>query len=151
MNLGDLFPDEWKQDYTERNLSVGTVVKLHVKDTNPPKEKRFVIVGFTQDNKVIATLYYNSEINQNVNWSKELIDQHLHFERDSRDYLDKDCYLDCSNLIIKDYDQIKIAVTKKPEAILGELNESDWTTIKNTIIESPTIKGKYKKRYGFYD
>ena len=151
MNLGDLFPNEWKSEYSVRNLKVGAIVKLHVKDTTPPKEKRFIIVGFTENNEIIAALYFNSEINYNVNWSSELRDQHIHFPAQEREYLDKDCYLDCSRLVFKNFDEIYRAVADNPGAFLGEVSQEDWKLIKQIVVDSPTIKGKVKKKYGFYD
>lgn len=151
MNLGDFLPEEWRSDFTARNVVVGTVIKLFVKDTDPPKEKRFVVVGSTEDKLLLATVYFNSEINKNVNWAKELVDQHLPFEKEGREYLDKNCFLDCSKLSPKEYEMIAEAVKNKPESVLGTVSEADWARIKESIINSPTIKGKYKKKFGFFD
>lgn len=134
MNLGDFLPEEWKSDFTGRNVVVGTVIKLFVKDTNPPKEKRFVVVGNTQDKLLVATVYFNSEINKNVNWAKELVDQHLFFEKDGREYLDKDCFLDCSKLTPKDYEMVAEAVKNKPESVSGTVSDAELA--KNRAFEA---------------
>lgn len=49
MSLGDHFPKEFQHEHTERTLKIGMVLKLFVNDTTPPKEKRFIIVGFSED------------------------------------------------------------------------------------------------------
>ncbi len=65
MSLGEFFPEAFKADYARRNLEVGSVLKLYVTDTKPPKEKRFIIVGKNIDGLCLATV--NSEINENIN------------------------------------------------------------------------------------
>jgi len=57
-----------KREYAGRNLQIGSVLKLHVKDTNPPKEKRFIVVGKTIDGICLATVYINSAINKNIHY-----------------------------------------------------------------------------------
>lgn len=76
------------------------------------------------------------------------MDQHLPFEKEGREYLDKNCFLDCSKLTPKEYEMIADAVKNKPESVLGTVSEADWVRIKESIINSPTIKGKYKKKFG---
>ncbi len=68
MSLGEFFPEVFKADYARRNLEVGSVLKLYVKDTKPPKEKRFIIAGKNIDGLCLATVYINSEINENINY-----------------------------------------------------------------------------------
>ncbi|NTU97265.1 MAG: hypothetical protein HGA62_05540 [Chlorobiaceae bacterium] len=55
--LGDFFPESFKNDFARRNLKIGTVLKLHIKNTKPPKEKRFIVVGKTIDGVCLATLF----------------------------------------------------------------------------------------------
>ncbi len=43
MSLGEFFPEAFKADYARRNLEVGSVLKLYVKDTKPPKENGLFI------------------------------------------------------------------------------------------------------------
>ncbi|MFZ4525425.1 MAG: hypothetical protein ACOYOE_07735 [Chlorobium sp.] len=73
MSLGEFFPEVFKADFARRNLEVGSVLKLYVKDTKPPKEKRFIIVGKNIDGLCLATVYINSEINEKINYSPDPI------------------------------------------------------------------------------
>lgn len=150
MSLGDSFPDSFKKDHASRNLRVGGVLKLKVLDANPPKEKRFIIVGITADGISLATVYINSEINRKCNYSRELLGLQHFFESAGRDYLDHDSYVDCSKIIPRDWSEIFQAVVKRPEAIIGQLSENDFSAIRNKIIGARTIKGKDKKKFGFY-
>lgn len=151
MNLGSYFPERYREAFAGRNIEIGSVIKLFVKDTHPPKEKRFIVVGFSEDRLILATVFINTEINKNVNWCQELRLQNLLFETDGRDYLEHPSYIDCSKLVPKDYYEIESAVKERPEAILGKVCPEDWQLIKDTILHSTTIKGKHKKKFGFYD
>lgn len=150
MSLGDHFPDKFKASLVPRKLEVGMVLRLFVTDTNPPKEKRFIIVGKSADGICLATVYINSEINERVNWSQELKDQHLRLEKEGREYLTKSSYVNCSEFTVRTISLIEAAVRARPEAVIGDVSPEDWELIKQKIIDSPTIKGKHKKAYGFY-
>lgn len=52
MNLGNFLPEESKSDFTARNVVVGTVIKLFIKDTDPPKEKGLLL------SEALKTNYY---------------------------------------------------------------------------------------------
>lgn len=139
-----------KKQNSTRSLEIGMVLKLYVSDTRPAKEKRFIVIGKTDNDLSIATLYINSKINKKINWAKELIDLHIHFKAQGREYLDYDSYVDCSKLIIRDFNELTAAINKRPEAILGTISDEDLQLISDKIKDSPTIKGKHKKKYGFY-
>lgn len=151
MSLGDHFPKDLQDDYKERALKVGTVLKLFVNDTTPPKEKRFIIVGFTEDKFSLASLYINTEVNTNINWSQEQQALQLELSSNSREYLDWTSYVDCSKFNIRETQEIKKAIQSRPEAIIGEVSAKDLELIITTIRHASTINGKYKKRYGIFN
>jgi ribosomal protein S13 len=64
--------------------------------------------------------------------------------------LDWDSYIDCSKITPRDLKEIESAIKLKPEAIIGKLSHEDLEVIKQKIRTSPTIKGKHKKKFGFY-
>lgn len=134
----------------ELSIDIGCVLKLFVNDTNPPKIKRFVIIGKNKENLSLASVYINSTINQNVNWSTEQKALHLEFECNGRSYLDHKSYIDCSKLYFKDLNEIEEAVEKRNDAIIGYVSEEDLELIISTVSRATTIKGKYKKKYGIY-
>lgn len=151
MNLGDYFPEELIDGYLKRSLKVGTVLKLFVYDTTPPKEKRFIVIGFSPDKLSLASLYINSEINTSINWSIEQQALQLELTSLTREYLDWTSYVDCSKFIIKDLTEIQKSIESRPDAIIGELSKEDLELIVTTIKHSPTINGKFKKRYGIFE
>lgn len=131
-------------------LPVGTVIRAHVVDTNPPKVKRFVIVGYYQSEAI--TVYFNSTVNEFYNYSTELQDLHLPFDPDaSRPYIAHKCFCDCSQLKKKNSAELHAAIQNNPGLNIGRLSDDDWAMVKAKLAGSPNIKGTFKNRYGFYD
>jgi hypothetical protein len=150
MSLGDHFPKEFQHEHTERTLKIGMVLKLFVNDTTPPKEKRFIIVGFSEDKFSLASLYINSEINKNINWSQEQQALQLELTAETRGFLDWDSYVDCSKLILRETRELQTVFTSRPEVFIGQLSDQDFELIITTLKHASTINGKYKKRYGIF-
>jgi hypothetical protein len=61
--LADAFSDDQKEEFAKRNLKIGSVIKVFVDDTKPPKEKRLVLVGISFDKVFYASIFLNSEVN----------------------------------------------------------------------------------------
>ena len=71
---------------------------MMVKDTTPPKVKRFIVIGESTDSLTLASVYINTELNMKVNYNLDLQCQHIEFTADGRDYLDHTSFVDCSKL-----------------------------------------------------
>lgn len=151
MSLGDAFPKDFREDHARRILKVGSVLRMFVKDTNPPKEKRFIIVGFSEDRVSLASVFINSEINLLVNYSQEVRELHLFLSSDGREYLKHDSYVDCSQLASRAVSDIFESLINRPEACIGEVGRDDMLAIRKTIAGAATIKGKLKKKYSLFD
>lgn len=130
------------------NLPLGTVIRTHVIDTDPPKTKIFIIVGYYGNDAI--TVYFNSEINHFINYSQELKNLHIPFEYDGRTYLTKNCYCDCSFLSLKNKYELHQAVNIDPSIHRGQLSLEDLDQVMTMLKASPKIKGTFKNRYGFY-
>ena len=150
MSLGDFFPEKDRREFAARKVSVGTVLKLKVFDTNPPKEKRFIVIGTTLDGLVLATIYINTTINPVINFSSELQALHIPLEKQGRKFLDHDSYVDCSKIVPRERSEIETAIQNRPDVVIGTLSTVDLQLIRKTIISAPTIKGKHKKKFGFF-
>lgn len=151
MSLGDKFSIEFKNDHANRGTQVGAVLRLFVEDTNPPKVKFFIVIGMTDDRVSLASLYINSEVNMIKNYSQELIDLHLPLLTNDCDFLDHDSFVDCSQLQERNREHIYQNILNSPGAFVGTLKPEQLVTIKNRVISAKTIKGKIKKKFGFYD
>lgn len=97
--LGDAFPEEARNSFACQKLQPRTVCRLFIKDTNPPKVKRIVIIGINKEGKaLIGYLFINSKINSTVFHSPELKSLHLQLSSKNAAYLDHDSFLDCSQI-----------------------------------------------------
>lgn len=150
MSLGDKFPIDFKIDRANKGTQVGAVLRLFVEDTNPPKVKFFIVIGLTEDRVSLASIYINSDVNMVINYSQELRDLHLPLSANDCDFLDHDSFVDCSQLQERNRERIYQDILNSPEAFVGTLNSEQLSTIRNQVINAKTIKGKIKKKFGFY-
>ncbi len=123
--------------FAEREIKIGAVLKYWATETNPPKQKIRIVVGFSNDKVLVATLFINTEINPNVFPTEELRKLHLVFEKSRCEYLDHDSFVDCSQL------------HENPTVVSGEVANTDLENIKNIIKNAATITPKQKKKFGF--
>jgi len=145
MNLGEQFPDDLKKEFAGRSVKIGSVIKLHVYDTTPPKEKRVVLMGRSFDKFSFASIYINTDPPP-----KYLLKQHEFFDSTGRDYLDHDSYIDCSDLHIIDARALILHVEQNPGTVLGELEDQDYKTLREKIKTAKTISNDDKKKFGLF-
>jgi hypothetical protein len=149
-SLGDSFPKETKQEFSNRSLKEGCVIKCLVNDTKPPKEKRFIVMGISYDKVALGTVYINTEINPNVFPTQELKDLHLPLKAESREYLDHDSFVDCSKIYEKNLSEIKAIIEQTPTCCIGDLSAEDYKVIKDKIKASKNISPHVKKKFGLF-
>jgi len=147
--LGDAFPEEYKSKFAERNLAVGTVIRLYVTDTTPHKHKYFVIVGFSGDKVALGVVYINTEINPFLFDSEELKKLHIPISPDSRELVEHDCFIDCSDIKQKRTDLLRAAIEEQPEAVKGQLNEQELRQVQLTLFNATTINDRTKAKFGY--
>ncbi len=148
--LADAFSEEFRKQFAETNLKVGSVIKTFVTDTKPQKIKRFVILGISADKLAIGTLYINSEINPNLFPTLELQKLHLKLEKQDRDYIDHDSFLDCSKVYEKEYTDLLAVLQNDANCLIGQLSVDDLRLVKKTVKEARTIPVRTKKKFGLF-
>ena len=148
MPLGDSFPEELREQLSDNNLKVGSVLRFFIKDTNPPKDKRAIVVGFNNDKILFAYVLINSEINPNMFPTSRLRDLHLPFEANGRSYLTHDSFVDCSQIKEEDAQTMRAAMTDNVGIHIGDLSETDCKKVIETLKTSFRIDPKIKKKYG---
>lgn len=131
----------------EPELKVGMVIRAFVQDTNPPKIKRFIIVGISENNICLGTVFLNTEINIDALPPINQKFQYKLVKTDERDFIDYDCYVDCSDLKERSYSEIHNLIVQNPKSVIGILSEKDLMNIHFTVCEAPTIAPKLKKKY----
>lgn len=150
MTLKYRFPQYMQTLHAVPCVEIGVVVKVYFDFVTPPKEKRAIIVGESPDGSQFAIVFINSKINKKVH--RKLLAQLLHKYLDptDRDYLDWPSYVDCTQLVMIEKAKVQRAVAKSPSCVIGWISNFDYEIIKNYILSAPTIKGKHKKKFGFY-
>lgn len=148
MKLNDFFPEDLQNSRFNDKIEVGSIIKYFVEDTNPPKYKRIIVIGHSGDKITIATIYINSELNTNVFRNRRMQALQVPIEKEGREYLEHDSYVDCSFLHIKQIEKLKLEFDKNQIESLGKMSETDFDLIKGKLISADTISIKQKKEYG---
>ncbi len=153
MSLGDyLSKEEKKSLLLPEGIIVGTVLRAFVPSTHPPKEKRFVVVGFKDDEIHLAAVLINSKINFKVNFNDELIAHQIPLNLQGREYLTHDSYVDCSEIFSINIQAVNEKIEDGPESVIkGHMSKNDLHRVINTLVNSDLIKGKLKKKFGLFD
>lgn len=144
--LSDSFPDSFKKDFSERNLSLGAVLKFH--DTNAGKEKIHIIVGFNSTKILTATVRINSEINHNVFRTPYLEKLCYHIKKKNYSFLSWDSIVDCSQLLEWPTEKLKNNLAETPEILQGNIDEKEFDTIRSILATARTIEPKKRKKFG---
>lgn len=146
--LGDFFGDSKKEEFAQQSVRIGSVVKLWMTDTTPPKEKRIVVVGTTVAGDYLGVVLINSEINWNVQRNPAMYDWQLFMQADECTFLDHDSYADCTQLreIPKSY--IVGEVLNDMQRALGKVPDDLFNEIRTRVRNAPTISPKMRKRFG---
>ncbi len=146
-SIADAFGSDYKQQYTERSLKVGVIIKRFENSTNPPKTKYSIIVGESNDNIVFARVYINSEINPNLFPTPDLMS--LHHGLDDNDYncLERYSYVDCSRLINISKEELIEEISSATDVIQEDVKDYDLTGILEIIKIAGTINRAEKRRF----
>lgn len=139
----DVFPEELRKQVVE----IGQVLKMDMfpSDRITPKkgynhkEKRFVIIGKKED-KLVAALLINSQINQNLFFRIGPY-QHELFE-EKYDFLDHTSYIDGYSL--REFDVQRVLASAK---YLGSIDANDLQEAINHVCDSPDVKPFILKKY----
>jgi len=118
--------------------------------SRPPKTKIFVVVGVKDEEALIATLYVNTSINTNVNFSEYIRSLHILLNKnDHSSFLTHDSYLDCAHLIEKDKNELIAEFNRDTKILVGEIPASLLSIVISVVGAARTIETKKKKLYGF--
>ncbi len=150
MSLADLIPEELRDGFAKRNIQIGSVIKVFITDTTPPKEKRLILVGASYDRLHFATIFINSEINQRIFHTQELVE--LNYEMYAKEcaFLDYNSFADCSTIKSRPTAWFYEIIKKDPARVLGLVPEKDLYEIRVRIKSARTISPAVKKTFGLF-
>jgi hypothetical protein len=148
MALGDLFPEEFRKEFSERSVERGTVIRTHFTETNPPKIKLYVVLGASNDKIVFGVVLINSQVNPNIFRNPIVRGWHVPISSSDYDFLQHDSFVDCTQVFEKGTSELLQSVTDAPEVIVGKLHDDDFEAIKRAIKSATTIAKVTKRRFG---
>lgn len=147
MNLGDFFSEDTKKQFAERNIDLGKTLLIEIPNFNLPYKKYWIVVATNE--KYVAGVIINTEINTNVVWNSELKKLHLLIKQQEHSFLSYDSYIDCSALQKFPFEDIRQAIIRNPQIVVGNVTEEILRSIHITITTAKTISIKDKKQFGF--
>jgi len=145
--LGNFLNKNLRENYIKSRLKSGVVLRCLIRNINPPKEKRFVIIGESITGDKIGVVFINSNINWKVIKTIELAQLQLYVKAEDNNYLTRDSYIDCSRIreISKQY--IIDQIIDKIQNVLGEVKTEDYSQIISFLKKSRLISPKLLRRY----
>jgi hypothetical protein len=124
-------------------LKIGSVIRLKVTDTNPPKTKWFVIVGQAGDQYAIVY------INTGLRWvPPDLQGSQLPIIEKDCPFLDHDSHIDCGDLREKPAKKIDSLHKEDPSIFKGILPAPQLRAVQELIKKAKSIAPALKKKYG---
>lgn len=146
MDLADYFPESIKQDFSDRNLIIGSVFRIY--DEHAKKYKFHIIVGFDKTSISTASVRINSKKNKNVFRTDYLRTLCVTIKVDVYDFLDHDSIVDCTKVIEWETKTLKSLLTSDPEIHKGNLSQKDVDNVRSILATARTIEPKKRKKFG---
>lgn len=142
MNLGDAFPLESRVRIFRERFQPKAVIKLFCSFTDPPKEKRLLIVSI---NPIPLFFVINSKINAFKLKRKELLDQQVPIPASSHTFFEHDSYIDCSR-VRDDFSVMEIEeiISQDISRMLGVISDDVAANIIEIVTDSVTLEPRYK-------
>jgi hypothetical protein len=148
MALGDFFSEEFRNEFANRSLERGTVLRTHFAETNPPKTKLFVVLGASKDKIVLGVVLINSQINPQIFRNPAVRAWHIPLFAKVYDFLDHDSFVDCTQIFEKSAGDLEKSVSDMPQIVVGKLNSDDLHYVHLAIKEATTIAKVQKRKFG---
>lgn len=147
MSLGDLFPDDFKNDFAKRNIDVGKALLIKIEDFVINYPKYIILVANNNDETVMAFVVINSEVNENIFPTPYLKSLHVSIDKAKHPFLDYDSYVNCSEVKEFNRDDIFEFLKQNPERAVGNVDSETLNLIKTTLSNATTIPPFIKRKF----
>jgi hypothetical protein len=131
------------------DLNIGVAFIYYDETIKIPHKKRCIVVGITEQRDQLAAVYINSEINPADLGSPDL--ESLHYQvlltPERQHYLNKDSYVDCSDLIHLFPESLCRNINDNGGKIYGSVSEVDFNEIINRLLNGGSIPQYYLSLY----
>lgn len=145
--LGDFFKAGLKKKLIENNIVCGSVLRIPVKNTKPPKIKYILIVGIDDSKISYATIFINSDVNMNVLNTPELQNLQVWIDPSKCNTVKIDSYADCSSVYEQNISNVIKLVEQDGDCHTGTLNGEYYEAVMDKISKTDTIPLKTKEKY----
>ncbi|MBN1415665.1 MAG: hypothetical protein JW973_11240 [Bacteroidales bacterium] len=71
----------------------------------------------------------------------------MNIKAEENDYINRDCYIDCSEIIELPKEEVINGLVKTSGNVLGNVSEEQFKTIIEFVKQSPKITPKQRKKY----
>ncbi len=147
MNLSDYFPESLKKDFAEQNIDLGKTLLIKIPDFDVSYKKYWIIIATNE--RYIAGVIINTEINENIFWNEELKKLNLRIFQKEHPFLKYDSFIDCSKINKQPFEEICKAIISNPSIVVGNITDELLKQIHICITTAKTISTKDKKDFGF--
>ncbi len=148
--MGIDIPPHISEGLEDDRLEIGSVFFAMVQDTQPPKEKYFVVVGKTADSLVLGNVYINSQINPNKFGSPALRELHLPVTVADCPFLKWNSFIDCSDIYTKRLADLASLLAAPVSPFVGSLPQLLLQRVLETLRGAPTISPAKKRQFGLF-
>ncbi|ABQ06628.1 hypothetical protein [Flavobacterium johnsoniae] len=149
MSLGDLFPDNLKEDFAERNIDVGNALLIKLENLQVNYDKYVILVGVNEVELAVAYVIINTDINQNVYPTAYLQSLHLTIDVARHPFLEYDSHINCTELREFNKQELVDFIISNPERVVGSIDPVLLSDVKDAIKGATTITPILKRKYGF--
>ena len=142
MVLGDNLPEQQKLEIIRRQLTIGRVIRLFCKFTNPPKEKLLVVANI-QPYPILFVI--NSEINAFIKARPQLLECQVQIEAADHSFLNHHSYIDCAQATCFTMLEIESQIVQDMSRIKDCLSNELVKEIIAAVERSVTLDRKEKR------
>jgi hypothetical protein len=137
MPIFDLLGSELQDDLINNAINIGNVLKLDCDFTNPPKQKRLILVNI---NPLIGFFIINSRLNEFV-INSDLLSSQVLILKDEHAFIEHDSFVACDEIIYK-FTRTEIEQQLKGDftRFLGTINLKLRNILIETCLRSETLK-----------
>jgi len=149
MSLGDSFPESFRKSFAERSIDPGAALLIHLPTFNISYNKFVIFFAMnTLDSTKCGILVINSEINENVNRNAFLKSQHVSIDCARHDFLEKNSFIDCTEIQPQDFQDILNYIMENPEKVCGNVKTDIMEKVTEVLTNSKLLSKKEKIKYG---
>lgn len=131
-------------------LAVGSVLFEFVTATIPPKNKYYIVVGISENEVALGTVYINSEINPNIFNTPQLRGYHIPISAEEYPFLKYDSFIDCSHIEERSVSDVLQCLNNdnKRYGYYASISAIELDTVLQTLDNAHTIAPVVKKKFG---